>query len=87
MHGIDYVRVYCIEGGALLSIPYGELDGRETQKGGICAYMWLTHFGYSAEPVQCCEATIPYEQGKERRKYGREKQLQETDTSEEFIRD
>ena len=60
MHGIDYVRVRCIEGGALLSILYGDLDGRETQKGGgICVCVWLTHFGCAAEPAQCCEATIP----------------------------
>jgi len=38
MHGIDYVRVRCIEGGALLSILYGDLDGRETQKGGAFVY-------------------------------------------------
>ena len=49
MHGIDYVRVYCIEGGALLSILCGDLDGRETQKGGICVCVWLTHFGCAAE--------------------------------------
>ena len=46
MHGIDYVRVYCIEGGALLSILYGDLAGRETQKGGhlcmrVADSLWL----------------------------------------------
>ena len=90
MHGIDYVRVRCIEGGALLSILYGDLDGRETQKGGAFVYAcgWLT-LAVQQNQHSVVKQLSPYKQGKERMEiWERKADTAVTgSTSEEFIRD
>ena len=80
MHGIDYARVSCIEGGTLLSVLYGDLDGRKIQKGGgICVHMWLIHFDCAwtvkTSMVLWSNYTRLSKEEKEW-KYGREKQIQ-----------